>query len=254
MAIITLTSDFGHRDAYAAILKATILSKDPKINVVDISHDVDQSNIAQGAFIIGSAFRNFPENTIHIVAVDSLGTSDNKIIAAKIEGHFFIAADNGLLSLISELNPEKVVLISENGKSTFPSKDIMASAAVDLANGTMLEKAGSDYAEMKRFLKRSVRANEHAIIGHVVHIDHYGNLITNIKKEDFDTYSDGKSFIIRIGKEKIDSINYSPSEVEASDCFVLFNHLGVMEIGIKHGHAGKLLGLDYDSQILVKFN
>ena len=155
MAIITLTSDFGHRDAYSAILKATILNKKPDATLVDISHEVDKANIAQGAFIVGAAFRNFPEQTIHLISVDSLSTVDNIIIAAKIENHFFIAADNGLLSLVSELNPEKVVLVSEKEKTTFPARDIMAAVAVDLANGVNLDDLGHEYPDMKKFLKRS---------------------------------------------------------------------------------------------------
>ena len=84
MAIITLTSDFGHRDAYVAILKATIITKDPSTTIIDISHNIEPANIAHGAFILGSAFHNFPVNTVHLIAVDSLGSEENKFIAAEI--------------------------------------------------------------------------------------------------------------------------------------------------------------------------
>jgi S-adenosylmethionine hydrolase len=254
MAIVTLTSDFGHRDAYVAILKATLLMDEPNITIIDVSHEVEPSNIAHGAFLVGSAYDNFPKKTVHLVAVDSLGTTDNKFIAVEIDGHYFIAADNGLLSLISDHEPDKVVLISAAEKTSFPAKDIMAARAVKLANGSALADLGTDYPEMKRFLKRSVKANKQEIIGHVAHIDHFGNLITNILQRDFDVLSKDKKFTIGIGKEYINEINDSPSDVEAGDCFVLFNHMGLLEIGIKNGRAVQLLGLEYDSQVWIKFS
>jgi S-adenosylmethionine hydrolase len=254
MSIVTLTSDFGYRDAYVAILKATILSQNTEINVIDISHDIEPANIAHGAFILASAYRNFPENTVHLVAVDSLGSRENKFIAAEIEGHFFVGVDNGLLSLISAWEPEKVVLLSEGEATTFPARDILASVAVNLATGAILEDLGPDYNDMKKFLQRTVKANKEEIVGHVAHIDHYGNLITNISQSEFEALSKGKQYTIGIGKEYISEINKSPSEVDAGDCFVLFNHLGVLEIGIKNGRAAQLLGLEYDSPVRIKFS
>lgn len=254
MAIITLTSDFGHRDAYVAILKATLLTLDANLTIIDVSHDIDAANIAHGAFLIGSAFANFPKKTVHIVAVDSLGTAENKFIAVELDNHYFIGADNGLLSLISEFEPGKIVLISTGEKTSFPAKDIMAATAVKLANGATLDDVGTDYTDMKKFLKRSVKANKQEIVGNVAHIDHFGNLITNIQKRDFDILSKEKKYTIGIGKEYITQLNCSPSEVEAGDCFVLFNHMGLLEIGIKNGRASQLLGLEYDSSVWIKFS
>ena len=254
MAIVTLTSDFGHRDAYVAILKATLLSLEPSLNIIDVSHEVEPANIAHGAFVIGSAYANFPKKTVHLIAVDSLGTPDNKFIAVEIDEHIFIGANNGLLSLISEFEPDNVVLVSDGKKTSFPAKDILAELTVKLANGSALTDVGTEFPEMKKFLKRSVKANKQEIVGHVAHIDHFGNLITNILKRDFDILSKDKKFTVGIGKENIYEINHSPSEVDAGDCFVLFNHLGLLEIGIKNGRADQLLGLEYDSQVWIKFS
>ena len=254
MAIITLTSDFGHRDAYVAIVKASILSLDPNISIIDISHEIEAANIAHGAFVINSAYRNFPENSVHLVAVDSLGGENNQIIAAEIEGHFFIGADNGLFSLISDREAEMVVLIQQEISSTFPARDSMAAAAVNLTSGALLEELGEVYADMKKFFRRTAKTNKEEIVGHVMHVDNYGNLITNIKQKDFEFLAEDKQYTVGIGREQIEIINKSPDEVEAGDCFVLFNHLGVLEIGIKHGHAAQLLGMQYDSQVWIKFN
>ncbi len=254
MAIITLTSDFGHRDAYVAILKATLLKLNPKVTLLDISHGIAPGNLAQGAFVLSSAYQNFPENTIHLVAVDSLGNPGNTFIATEIEGQFFVGADNGLLSLVSEWEPEKVVLLNNNTPSSFPARDIMAPAAAELASGAILEDLGQAYDGMKKFLRRSVKTTKQEIVGHVVHIDHYGNLITNIPQRDFDILSQGKKYTIGIGREYIYQIHTSPAEVDSGDCFVLFNHLGLLEIGIKNGHAGQLLGMEFDSSIWIKFS
>lgn len=254
MAIITLTTDFGHRDAYVAILKAAILSEDANISMIDISHEVAASNIAQGAFLLASAYKNFPQHTIHLVAVDSLGDPANKFIAMELEGQFFLGTDNGLLSLISEWEPEKVVLLSNGVKTTFPARDILAPVAVKLANGSILEDLGDEFTEMRKFLKRSIKANKEEIMGHVVHIDHYGNLITNIPRRDFDILSKDKDFIIGVGKEQLVKIHNSPSDVEAGDCFVMFNHLDLLEVGIKNGHADQLLGMQHDSPVRIKFS
>ena len=254
MAIITLTTDFGHRDAYGAILKAAILSRDPALTIVDISHDVAAANIAQGAFLLGSAYKNFPQHSVHLVAVNSLGDPANKFIAMELEGHFFLGTDNGLLSLISEWEPEKVVLVSKGEETSFPARDILAPIAVKLANGAILEELGEEFNDMRKFLKRSIKANRQEIIGHVVHIDHYGNLITNIPRRDFEILSKDKQYTIGIGKEQIPAIHKSPGDVDAGDCFVLFNHLDLLEVGIKNGHADQLLGMQHDSPVWIKFS
>jgi S-adenosylmethionine hydrolase len=254
MAIITLTTDFGHKDAYGAILKAAILSQDASLSIIDISHEVAAANIAQGAFLLGSAYKNFPQHTVHLVAVDSLGDPTNKFIAMELEGQFFLGADNGLFSLISDWDPEKVVLVSKGEQTSFPARDILAPIAVKLANGAILEDLGEEFTDMRKFLKRSIKANKQEIIGHVLHIDHYGNLITNIPKRDFDILSKDKEFIVGIGKEQLTTIHNSPSDVEAGDCFVLFNHLGLLEVGIKNGHANQLLGMQFDSPVWIKFS
>ena len=253
MAIVTLTTDFGHRDAYVAILKAKLLALDSSLTILDIGHDVEPANIAHGAFLLRSAYPNFPQHSIHLVAVDSLGSANNRFIALEIDGQFFIGTDNGLLSLISEWEPEQVVLISEGENTTFPARDIMAPIAARLAEGAILEEVGKPYSEMKRFLKRSIKANKQEIIGHVAHIDHYVNLLTNIPKRDFDILSKDKKFTVGIGKEHITEINISPADVDAGDCFVLFNHMDLLEVGIKNGHAAQLLGLQFDSPIWIKF-
>ena len=126
MAFITFTSDLGLRDAYVAIVKAAIYSEIPDARIVDISHLIKTSNIADGAFVIASSYRQFPEGTIHIIAVDSMGQSGDKFIAVELDGHYFISTDNGLLSLISNKRPESIVELARPDNVSFPAKEVFA--------------------------------------------------------------------------------------------------------------------------------
>ena len=253
MAIVTFTSDLGMRDAYVAIVKARILTLNPNQIIIDISHDVKAANLADGAFILGSSFAAFPKGTVHLVAIDSIGRPGNKYIATEIDGHYFIGADNGLFSLISNNLPSGIVELEKPDNDNFPARDVFADAAVKLSSGTDINDLGEPLDEMHRLLGRQVKATRKEIAGHVIKVDHFGNLITSIPKVDFDILSKDKNYTIGFGRETCNSVNTSSNEVEAGDCYVLFNFLGLMEIGIRNGNASSLLGLDFDSPVWIKF-
>lgn len=253
MAIITFTSDFGLRDAYVAIVKAAILSKVPDASIVDISHLVKPANIADGAFILASSYREFPKGTIHMVSVDAFGQPGDKFIGVELDGHYFIGTDNGLLSLISTNRPERVVEIGTPEDIIFPAKEVFAENAVKLLQGSTLEQLGKELPEIKRLLGRQVKATRSQISGHVIKVNNRGNLITSIPKRDFDILSKDKNFLIGFGRETAKRINQKSNEVEAGDCYIIFNFMGLLEIGIRHGNAAQLLGLKFDSPVWIKF-
>ncbi|MCH8319083.1 MAG: SAM-dependent chlorinase/fluorinase, partial [Bacteroidetes bacterium] len=114
MPLITFLSDFGDKDHYIAAVKAKIYSSIPNASIVDISHSVERYNIAYGAYILHAVFREFPKNTIHIVSINSLDRSEDKFISIKLENHYFIGADNGLFSLISDKKPDIIVELSQS--------------------------------------------------------------------------------------------------------------------------------------------
>lgn len=254
MAIVTFTSDFGHRDAYVAIVKARLLAKNTNQTIIDISHEVKAANLADGAFILGTAYPSFPKETIHLVAIDSIGQPGNKYIAVELDGHYFIGSDNGLFSLISNALPTAMVELEKPATDNFPARDVFAEAASKLANGSSIQDLGQPLDEIKRLLGRQVKATRKEIAGHVIKVDHFGNLITSIPKSDFDILSKEKTYTIGFGRETCKAINTAANEVEAGDCYVLFNFLGFMEIGIRNGNAAQLLGLQFDSPVWVKFD
>lgn len=253
MPIVTFTSDFGLSDGYVALVKARILSENKNITIIDISHLVEPANIADGAFILASSFASFPEKSVHLVAVDSAGNPGDGFIALSLDNHFFVGTDNGLFSLISENTPAQIVQLDSQKYSTFPARDIFADAAAKLASGCDILDLGSSKTEFKRLLGRQTKATKKEMAGHIIKVDHFGNLITSIRRSDFDLLSKGKKYQIGFGKESTSSVQVRSNEVEAGDCYVLFNHLGLLEIGIRSGNASELLGLSFDSPVWIKF-
>lgn len=254
MAIITFLSDFGESDHYVAAVKAKILSVNSSIQIIDISHNIEPCDIAHGAYVLKSVFRDFPKGTVHLVAINSAGQQGDKYIAIKLEGHYFIGTDNGLFGLISDAMAEGQVDINVNNVSTtFPAKVVFAAAAAKLASGTHISDIGKPLDQFKKMLGRHLKANKSLIAGHVIRVDHYGNLITNIDQPTFDILSNQKAYNITFSRENSRRINESVNSVEAGDIFIIFNDQKLLEIGINQGNASELLGLGYDSAIMINF-
>ncbi len=253
MAIITFTSDFGYKDAYVAIVKAKILSFDPTLTIIDISHEVEPANLADGAFLLGSAYNQFSKGTVHLAAIDSVGLKGDKYIALSFNDHFFVGTNNGLLSLLTQEGEVEVVELNFEEQSTFPAKDILAENAARLATGTPLETLGKTMNDYKKLIGRSVRATLKEIAGTIIKIDYYGNLITNIRKTVFNDIVKDRKYVIKFGRQEAHRFHNQSNEVEPGDWFVYFNHQGLLEIGIRNGNASQLLGLRFDSPVWVKF-
>ena len=255
MALITFMSDFGENDHYVSAVKAKILSINPEIHIVDISHNINPFDISHGSFVLKSVFREFPAGTIHLVSVNTIDSETDNYIVAMIEGHYFIGADNGLFSLISEQDPEILVKLRnpDIGLTVFPSRDIMARSAAMLAGGTLISDLGQATTEYKKLLGRQLKATKKQIAGNIIRVDHFGNLITNIDQEIFSILQKEREFIVKFGREGIRSIHTSYASVDPGECFVVFNSLGLLEIGINKGNASELMGLGFDSPVIINF-
>ncbi|MDQ3394684.1 MAG: SAM-dependent chlorinase/fluorinase [Bacteroidota bacterium] len=249
-------SDFGYSDHYVAAVKARIYQLDPSIQVIDISHNIDQFDFSHGSYILNSVFRDFPLGTVHIAGVGSFNNLQLPYLALKLEGHFFLGFDNGFFGLISEQEPEAVVQIDINQYplTSFPEKDIFAPISVKLANGQPIVDQGDLFEGMKKMIGRKLRATKKQISGNVVRVDHYGNLITNIDKKTFDFLSREKTFRLILGRESINQINNNQNFSEDGEIFAFFNSNDILEIGINKGNASELLGLRFDSNISVVFS
>lgn len=254
MGLITFTSDFGTSDHYVAAVKAKILSEKPDQSLVDISHDIEPFNAAHLAFVLKSVFRDFPEQTVHLIGMNGLSSGKDAYLVAELENHWFVCPDNGILGLLSEKQPTQLIRPELGEELTnFPTKDVLVPLAMALANGTQASSLGTAIADYQRLMSRQVKATRREIVGHVIRIDHYGNLITNIKKLDFDILSKNRRYEIHFGREVAHAVHKRYHEVDPGEVFFVFNSLDVLEIGINQGNGAMLLGLEYDSPITIQF-
>jgi len=255
MAIITLLTDSGEADHYVAAIKAKILSTNPGVKIVDITHAIGSCDLAHAAFVLRSVFRDFPKGTTHLVGVHSTSNHDDAAIAVQIEDHYFVGADNGLFGLVSEKPHQHLVELNTpaSTKTTFPEKDIFALAAAKLASNVNITTLGNPMPTFKKMIDRQMKASKKQIMGHVIRVDNYGNLITNITKQAFDILSHEKIYSIQFGGEKFRRIHTQYNQADEGECFLLFNSIGLLEIGIYKGNATELLGLSYDSMVTISF-
>jgi len=255
MAIVTLLTDSGESDHYVAAVKARIISINPGVRIEDISHSVKPSDLAHAAFILRAIFRDFPKGTVHLVGVDSTGNRGDVSVALQLEDHFFVGCDNGLFGLITDKTHQQLVELNSINPvtTTFPERDIFAPAAAKLASGVSITTLGKPMQSFKRMIDRQVKATKKQITGTVIRVDGVGNLITNIPRDTFEILSQGKAYTIQFGGEKFRRIHTQYNQAEQGECFIVFNSLGLLEVGIYKGNASELLGLEYDSTVNIIF-
>jgi S-adenosylmethionine hydrolase len=254
MALVTFLSDFGDKDYYVPAVKAKMLSINPQLNIIDISHSIEPYDIEHAAFVLRSTFREFPKGTVHLVGINTTGTMTQGFIGVKLEEHIFIGPNNGILSLLADSDPGIMVQFADLHVKdcTFPTRDILAPIAAKVASGAAIHDFGGPLANFRKLMARQAKATREHIIGHVIRIDRYGNLLTNIRKEIFEKLNPGK-FTIQFGRETVTKLQTGYDQVEPGDPFAFFNSLDLLEIGINIGHGGNLLGMKQDSVVYIHF-
>lgn len=246
-AIFTLTSDFGLTDAYVAILKGSILRENPTANIVDISHFIPPRDVMAGGWVLKQAYKAFPEKSIHIAAVGSRNELTTEYLAINYNKHFFLCPNNGLFSLLiqKEVDFEAVSLNTSNktGSQNFSAKNILVPAAISLANGKALASLGEPTKDLISYKWAEPFEDKNGIQGMINHVDHYGNLITNIAVPHFDQIVGRKAFKIYIGNTIIRQQNEDFLQLEDQDPFVMKGPSGMIEISVKGGNASELLSV-----------
>ncbi|MCX6277139.1 MAG: SAM-dependent chlorinase/fluorinase [Bacteroidetes bacterium] len=257
MAIITLTSDWGHKDHYAGAVKGAIYRSLPEAQIIDISHDIPSFDLNQAAFIVKHFYRDFPEGTIHIIAVNGEASIQTPHTLVFHHGHYFIGADNGVFSLIFDDKPFKIIeidIIQDSDYFTFPARDVFVKAACHIAAGKPIEELGPVREKvMEKMAFRPVIQGD-MIKGHVCYIDNYGNAFTNISESLFRSAVNNRRFAItfRSPNYRISSISTSYKDVPQGEMLALFSTAGLLEIAIRDGKASTLLGLKPDQQIMIE--
>lgn len=253
MAIVTLTTDFGNSDYYAALIKGALLGNSPSIQLVDITHNIPAFDIVQGAFVLSNTFRAFPPGSIHLLSVNNYD-GNLAFIAMEREGHYFVGPDNGVFSLVFGKLDGAVYRLPYDADDPFPMKSICCHAVQHICSGKPMEEIGLPAADVEQRIALQPVIDSSQIRGIVIHIDQYENAITNIKKELFEKVCNGRGFAIRYKRNdpitKVSKIYY---EVPVGEPLAFFNSSGFLEIAVNMGRASSLLGLQLDDMVQVDF-
>ena len=275
MSIITLTTDYGLKDHFVGALKGKILSEYPEAPIIDISHYIDPFNTVEASYILGASYSSFPKGTVHIVGVDMELNKENQHIVMQWNDHYFIAADNGILSMLSQkIVPQKIVTITIHDRlpSDATGLDVFVKVACHIAKGGLLNVIGKEIKTIKQVTDlQAVAADDgNSLKGYVVYIDHFGNVVTNITKKQFLEVAKSRPYEIVMRTKNIKTILPNYSAIASSDKYpikyyegeklAIFNETGFLEIAIfrsnpsKVGSASSLLGLNYRDAITIKFD
>jgi S-adenosylmethionine hydrolase len=255
--ILTLTTDFGLSDHYAGTMKGVILGICPQAQIVDISHEIAPFETIEGAFTIAQAYRYFPKTTTHVVVVDPGVGSARRPILMEAAGQYFVAPDNGVLSLVGAHEKRKVRLIS-NGRyfrkpvsRTFHGRDIFAPVAAHLAAGVPPSRMGKiihDY--LRPEFEKPRPSGERTWTGRILKIDRFGNIITNFHESEFSGL-EHKSFSMAIGTAEIGGMVGAYSEAPPGELFAIVGSSGYLEISVNQGSAAKQVGCQVGSTAVL---
>ena len=276
MSVITLTTDFGIKDHYVGSIKGALFNELQNVNIVDVSHNISPFNIVEAAYIIENSYKNFPDGSIHIIGVDSEKTVEQSHLVIKLDNHFFICANNGIMSLLaSKINPEKIIEINiHNDKiTTFSVIDVFVKIAAHIYRGGSIDLVGNQIYELKELYNLNPILNEKSneISGNVIYVDNYDNVVTNISKKIFTEFGKSRPFEISarnyIFKEIVGSYGNAirfdikkENRKEIGKKIALFNKSNYLELSIyksnpqTFGGAASLFGLNYRDVITIKFN
>jgi S-adenosylmethionine hydrolase len=265
MSIITLTTDFGIVDEYSGVMKGVILSIHPDVTIIDITHHIHPQDIIHAAYTIKASYAYFPAGTVHIIVVDPGVGSDRPILAVEKSGHYFLAPDNGVLSLLFDTMDNCTIVHVKNDQyyletvsHTFHGRDIFASVGAHLALGVRITDLG-DMVE-KEIIKR-ININEpiqtkDKIKGEIVSIDRFGNLISNIGCEYFEKNSStgsGTPVEIQIGGKRIKRLSHSYEDSKDQEPLAIIGSRGRIEIALNKGSAQQYFNAKTGDDVIVYF-
>ncbi len=244
--IIALLTDFGTKDYFVGAMKGAILTVNPNAKIVDITHEIEPQNIKSASFTLSACYRNFPHGTIFVAIIDPGVGSERRAILVETEKYFFVAPDNGLLSFVFdeaesasvfELTNKK--FFAENVSATFHGRDVFAPVAAHLSGSVKANEFGAEAVDCVRFTRNNSSAE-------IVHIDRFGNLITNLKREDLP-----EKFALEIGGRKIEKLLNFYAEADKSEVFMITGSAGFLEIVAFQDSAKNLLNAEIGQKICL---
>jgi S-adenosylmethionine hydrolase len=260
--LITLLSDFGLKDPYVAEMKATILTICPNARIIDISHMIEEFNVKTGAFVLASAAPYFPEGTIHVAVIDpGVGTERRALLVQTVRA-FYIGPDNGVLMLAAKKSQIKRVFTPANPEfmlprvsSTFHGRDVFAPAAAYLASGVNPEKFGPEIKDyvVPSFAHPKLRAKD--LVGEVLHIDNFGNVVTNVSIEDLKKICikvRGQLVLRHKNESYYVNLLSAYGNAETGSLLVLIGSHGFLEIALNQGNASRKLRMKMGDTLIIR--
>jgi S-adenosylmethionine hydrolase len=258
-AIITLLTDFGTRDHYVASMKGAILSINSRCVLVDMTHHVTAHNVDEAAFLLANAYSSFPRGTIHLCVVDPGVGSPRRGMLMMAGGHLFVGPDNGLFTLVAWREKVKGVIALTQSRffspavsPTFHGRDIFAPVAAHLSLGVKPRAFGLEMEDWVKLRVPQPRRSEGKLLGEIIHIDAFGNLITNVREQGLSEFTRGGSPVLRVGRRTIQGIRKGYWEGEPSEPMALIGSSGFLEISIREGNAQKALRLNKGDKIQIQ--
>ena len=254
MAIITLTTDFGETDYYVPAFKGEVYAACPAVQVVDISHKIPPFAVDHAAYVLKNAFEHFPKKTIHVVRVFEMSESEPQIVVCSYKDHFFIAPNNGILSMVFEGKPNAAILMDHNRIKLKSPHDLYCKAIKTLVYNGSLADLGMPVNQIEERLMLRPVIYDTNIRGIVKHIDHYGNAITNIHKTEFEEALKGAKFTLVLRRnDTITILHKYYSDVPQGEQLARFNSKDMLEIAVNCGRADELLGLNEGDNIKIEY-
>jgi S-adenosyl-L-methionine hydrolase (adenosine-forming) len=257
--IITLTTDYGTNDHLVGTLKGVILKINPDVTIVDISHDVTPYDLLDGALAIGSAYSYFPPRTIHVVVVDPGVGTERRPLLVTGENQYFVAPDNGVLSLVYER--EENILVRHASvehyylqpvSKTFHGRDVFAPVAAWLSKGSQASAMGDEISDYKKFAMPKPKVADGLTKGVVLRVDSFGNIITNFRAEDLPSAGiENGTVQFTVGTHSVNKLVDTFARGDAGEAFAYIGSNGFVEIGINRGNAAKSLGIGRGTQVTL---
>ena len=253
--VITLTTDYGGTNYGLPVLKGTILTHIPNARIVDIGHEVKPFDIVEASFLIRGAYSAFPPGSIHLVSVYNFSSGERHLITFERDGHYFIGPNNGLFSLIFEDLNGSVFRIPIREAMEYPVHSTFAMAAKELSEGQAPSTIGVPEDRLvERFGLQAVVTSSQ-IRATVIYIDHYGNLVLNVRKELFDSMRSGRPFDLYFKRfDPIKKISVDDAEAGIGEVICRFNTAGYLEIGMNTANAQEQLGFRLGDAVQIEFN
>lgn len=259
-AIITLTTDYGTNDHLVGTLKGVILKINPDVTLVDITHNVAPFDLLDGALAIGSAYSYFPARTIHLVVVDPGVGTDRKPLLVSAGNQYFIAPDNGVLSVVYDREEDAVVrhanaehYFLQPISKTFHGRDIFAPIAAWLSKTGQAASMGEQIDDFKRFALPRPKSADGLVKGIVMRVDSFGNLVTNFRAEDLPESSpENGELHLQVGNQQVSRLVSTFAQGNAGEAIAYVGSSGYLEIGVNKGNASRTLGIGRGTPVTLE--